>query len=124
MNSIKDRAQAQISAQPRTVRQIAAIVTRSTTATESEIFPFDAIAPFADRAEGMRDGSGSRGMFPSWHQGSAGQGTAGRGNEARKRLAWHVPLVAPVIGRERKRGAASPVCALKTRGKIVSSGKD
>lgn len=64
MNSIKDRAQAQISAHPRTVRQIAAIVTRSTTATESEIFPFGAIAPFADRAEGTRDGSGSRGMFP------------------------------------------------------------
>lgn len=78
MNSIKDRAQAQISAHPRTVRQIAAIVTRSTTATESQMFPFGAIAPFADRAEGMRDGSGSRGMFPSWHQRSAANGSAGR----------------------------------------------
>ena len=68
INSINDRAHAQISAQPRTVRQIAAIVTRSTTVPQSQIFPFGAIAPFADLAEGMRDGSGSRGMFPSWHQ--------------------------------------------------------
>src|ERR1051326_1178317 len=78
MNSIKDRAQAQISAQPRTVKQIAAIVTRSTTATESKIFPFDAIEPFADRAEGMRDGSGSRSMFPSWHQRTEARGGGSR----------------------------------------------
>jgi len=77
INSIKDRAQAQISVQPRTVRQIAAIVTRSTTVTESQIFPFGASAPFADRAERVRDGSGSRGMFPSWHQRSAANGSAG-----------------------------------------------
>src|ERR1051325_10147562 len=48
----------------------------------------------------------------------------GRGNEGRKRLSGHVPLVAPAMSRERKRGAAAPVCALKTRGKIVSSGKN